>query len=167
MKAWTRILLAGLFVAAGLSSQALACVLAPPATPEVQRQRTLDFQASLWARSEAVFLASVEGRDQVKISDASGRMGEQVVLRPILQLKGPATTSLTTVRHTGLTSCGPAPFLDVLDPTAEGVFVVYSSSASPTGDTVIGTLGPKALVEPRALEAWAQAYAREARPKAR
>ncbi|MDG2531302.1 hypothetical protein [Caulobacter endophyticus] len=153
-------LLAGLAIVAVGSSQAPACVMAPPATPEVQRQRTLDFQASLWDRSQTVFVARVERRGPVKIKGA--HEGQEAVLRPVLQLKGPPVTPLVTVRHTHFTSCGPAPFLDALHPQAEGVFVVYSSSAEPTGEAVIGTLAPKALIEPRALEAWAKAYARAA-----
>lgn len=161
MRVLKQALVAVLAVAAAGSSPALACTLAPPATPEVKRQRTLDFQASLWDRSEAVFLASVERRGQVTIGGGGSMTGQEAVLRPILQLKGPRVASPVTVRHTSVTSCGPAPFLDALHPQAEGVFVVYASSAAPTGDGIIGTLAPKAVIEPRVLEAWAQAYGRE------
>ncbi|KSB89049.1 hypothetical protein AS593_09900 [Caulobacter vibrioides] len=166
MKVLKQSLLVGLAIAAA-GSPALACVMAPPATPEVQRQRTLDFQTSLWDRSEGVFVALLKHPGQIRLEGAGGAPGREASLKPILQLKGPPTTTSMTIRHTSFTSCGPAPALDALDPTAGDMFVVYSSSASPTGASIIGTISPEKLVEPRTRAAWSQAYGRKANPAPR
>jgi hypothetical protein len=166
MKVLKRGLLVGLAIAAA-GSPALACVMAPSASPEVQRQRTLAFQASLWDRSEAVFVALLKHPKEIWLQGAGGAPGREASLEPILQLKGPPTTTSTTIRHTSFTSCGPAPALEALDPTAGDTFVVYSASASPTGASIIGTISPEKLVEPRAREAWSEAYGRKAKPAPR
>ncbi|PLR28214.1 hypothetical protein SGCZBJ_04205 [Caulobacter zeae] len=161
MNSWKQGLLAGLIVAAAGSSQALACRPAP-APPEVQRQRLLDGQASLWDRSESVFVALVKHRNQIRIEGAGGALGRDAMLRPTLQLKGPPLTeALIGVRHTGVNSCGPTPSLDALDPKGGGMFIVYSSSASPTAATIIGTVSVDKLREPRAMAAWREAREHE------
>lgn len=164
MKAWKQGLLAGLVVAAA-GSPALACVMAPPANPEVQRQRVIDFQTSLWDRSEAVFVAMLKHPGQIRIE--GGGWGREAELRPILQLKGPPTTASITIRHTSFTSCGPAPALDALNPKADDMYVVYSSSASPTGASIIGTISPEKLMEPRTLAAWSEAHKGKAQSESR
>ncbi|PVM92691.1 hypothetical protein [Caulobacter endophyticus] len=164
MQVLKRSVLAGLAIAAA-GSPALACVMAPPAGPEVQRRRTLDFQASLWDRSEVVFVALLQHPKEIWLQGAGGAPGREAALKPILQLKGPPTATSTTIRHTSFTSCGPAPALDALDPTAGDMFVVYSSSALPTGASIIGTISPEKLVEPKVRAAWSEAYGRKASPR--
>ena len=128
----------------------------------MQWQRLLDEQASLWDRSESVFVALVKHRNQIRIGGAGGPLGRDAVLRPTLQLKGPLPKDTwIDVRHTGVDACGPTPALDALDPKGGAMFVVYSSSASATGATIIGTINVDKLREPRALAALRQAREQE------
>lgn len=141
------------------STSAVACVMAPPASPEETAARILKYQTDLWTRSESVFLARVTRHGTVRMEWGSGLWAE---LTPVLQLKGARATERTRIQHTGFTSCGPAPFLDALHPTPDDFYIVYSASEAPAPGSIDATLRLPALVEPLAIAAWNEAASRGA-----
>lgn len=134
-----------------------ACVMAPPGPPEVMAARTMNYQTRLWAQSESIYVARVTDSGRVPLGDVSGF---RATLLPTLQIKGRVPLAPLTVQHTSFTSCGPHPFLDVLDFRPNEFYVVFSSTEEPAPGTILATLELDEIVEPHLLRAWAEAHAR-------
>lgn len=132
-----------------------ACVMAPPAPPEVVAARTLRWQADLWARSPSVFLVRTERPGR------AGNINLSATLVPVLQLKGDAPHGDLRVHHSAMTSCGPSPFLDALNGERGQFFVAFSSDPTPTGASIQTTIRLSDLIEPMTIAAWRAAYAPE------
>nr|WP_315050624.1 hypothetical protein [uncultured Brevundimonas sp.] len=133
-------------------SEAVACLVPPPAPPEVVAARTAQWQSELWGRAQSVFIARTASPGRVRNG------GNRAILVPVLQLKGPEVKSGVRIAHTHWNSCGPAPWLDALNGRSDEFFVAYSSLAEPDGSSITATLRLNNLVDPTVIEAWSKAY---------
>ncbi|WP_428151170.1 hypothetical protein [Brevundimonas sp.] len=139
-----------------VSTPTLACVMAPPTTDEAMAERVRNHQATLWARSDAVFLSQTSGFDRVPLTNSSVE-GNSTTLVPSLALKGDLPVEPVGIRHTTFTSCGPIPFLDALS-AREGDWFVIFARVLPSGLSVDATVPIDELVDPEALRAWTKGY---------
>lgn len=146
------LLAAAVAAASMLAGAAAACTPAPPASPEEVAARVLRYQEEQWTRAGSVYLAQAtsEGRSP----PSSGPLRTWTELTPVLQLKGKPVTERVRIHQTGMSSCGPLPYLDVLMEKAGGYYLVYSTSQTTEQDAIIATVRVRELVEPQAIEAW-------------
>ncbi|RYG75158.1 MAG: hypothetical protein EON59_18500 [Alphaproteobacteria bacterium] len=140
-------------------TNAEACLMAPPASPEETAARTREYQSDLWTRSDSIFVARVTRHGTVQMEWGRGLWTE---LTPVLQLKGERRTARTRIQHTVFTSCGPAPILDALHPAPDEFYIVYSTSAAHEQGSINATLRLQDLVDPLAVTAWSEATASRA-----
>lgn len=143
-------------ILASVSTPTLACVMAPPASDEIVAQRVRNYQAELWTRSDAVFLAQTFDAGRVPLGNSTVE-GVSATLAPSLALKGDLPGERIAIRHTTFTSCGPIPFLDALS-GREGEWFVTFARILPTGLSVDATIPVDHLVDSEAMQAWRQAY---------
>ena len=143
-------------VLACVSTPTLACVMAPPTTDEAVAERIRNHQATLWARSDAVFLSQTSSFDRVPLTNSSVE-GNSTTLVPSLALKGDLPAGPVGIRHTTFTSCGPIPFLDALSAREGDWFVIFAREL-PSGLSVDATVPIDELVDPEALGAWTKGY---------
>lgn len=134
----------------GFVSSASACLVPPPASPEVMASRVLTYQTDLWTQSGAVFIARSEQPARVEF-------GFRATLVPVLKLKGPEVDTDIVIAHNAWTSCGPSPFLDALNGRSDQYYVVYSSEMTPTSGSITATIPLSDLVDPHALQGWSEA----------
>ncbi|WGM32555.1 hypothetical protein [Brevundimonas sp. NIBR11] len=144
-------------VLASVSTPTLACVIAPPTPDEAMAERVRNHQATLWARSDVVFLSQTSGFDRVSLTNSTAQ-GNSTTLVPSLALKGDLPTEPIGIRHTTFTSCGPIPFLDALSAREGDWFVIFAREL-PSGLSVDATVPIDELVDPQALRAWAKGSA--------
>lgn len=143
-------------VLACVSTPTLACVMAPPASEEVVAERVRNYQAELWTRSDAVFLAQTSDAGRVALINSTVE-GNSATLAPSLALKGDLPGDRIAIRHTTFTSCGPIPFLDALSGREGEWFVTYVRRL-PSGLSVDATVPVADLTDPEALRAWTKGY---------
>lgn len=107
-------------------------------------------QADMWDKSDLVFVAQVE-REWTK-SIPYVENARQVDLMPLFSLKGQAGPWQFSVGITGMTSCGPTGVSAAYGGVGDQ-YVVFARGDTPTSESVLLTLKPRELVEPRALAA--------------
>jgi hypothetical protein len=147
-------LLAAAAVAASsiIAGAAAACTPPPPASPEEVAARVLRYQEDQWTRAENVYLA--HATRQGGSPPESGPLRIWTDLTPVLQLKGRPVTERVRIQQTGMSSCGPLPYLDALMEKPGGYYLVYSTSQTAEPDAIIATVRVRDLVEPKAIAAW-------------
>ena len=141
-------------VLASLSTPALACVLAPPAPPEVAAERVRSHQVEMWDRSDVVFLSETSAFERIELG---GGDGFSALLIPSLALKGDLPDQRIAIRHTTFTSCGPIPFLDALSGREGEWFVTYGRYVS-SGLSIDATVPVADLIDDEALRSWRKGY---------
>jgi hypothetical protein len=137
---------------------AAACTPPPPASAEEVAARVVRYQQDRWTRSDSVYLALAT--NQGSSPPESGPLRIWTELTPVLQLKGRPVTQPLRIEQTGMSSCGPVPYLEVLLEKSGGYYLVYSTSQTTEQDAIIATVRVRELVEPQAIAAWRAAAAR-------
>lgn len=112
------------------------------------RMRAL--QADMWDKSDLVLVARVEQEWTTSIPYLDE--ARQVDFAPLYSLKGQAGPWQFSVGITGTTSCGPIGVSAAYGRVGDQ-YVVFVRGDTPTRESVLLTLKPNELVEPRALAA--------------